>query len=71
MKQGWKRLVCWWKGHIWKSDWELSLDGLFAVAAGLWWPPTTCSRCEETKEHANGQWAEENGYLKGINDRFA
>ena len=57
--------------HKWKSDWELSLDGTFAVVAGLWWPPTTCTRCKATKEHQNGQWAEENGWLKGSEGKFA
>jgi hypothetical protein len=30
--------------HEWISDLPLSLDGAFAVMAGLWMPPATC-RC--------------------------
>ena len=41
------------------------MDGLWAVQAGFWWPPTTCKRCGSRKEHENGQWAQEKGWLKG------
>jgi len=58
------RILCWFKGHFWKTDWSLSTDGYFAVVAGLWQPPLYCARCGEKEEGENEQWAGKNGYLK-------
>lgn len=55
---------CGWDNHTWKEDIELSSAGLNAVIAGMWWPPATCTKCEETKEPINLQYAEKNGWLK-------
>jgi hypothetical protein len=28
--------------HVWISDLPLSLDGSYAILAGMWMPPATC-----------------------------
>ncbi len=67
-----KNLVCILRDHIWKEDWEISSDGRWAVAAGLWWPATTCTRCSDTKEPTvDKEYADEKGWLKGPNDRMS
>ena len=79
LKQLWRRLIrckceitpcnCWAhpKDHHWEPDIELSTTGLFAVVAGLWWPPSTCRDCPATKESINEQYAEKNSWLKKAN----
>lgn len=63
-KPPWRaRLRCWWSGHVWISDWPVSLDGQFAILAGLWMPPATCRCCGKHYDGVNAQWAGENGYL--------
>lgn len=39
LKRFWQR--CFHK-HVWISDLPLSLDGCFAILAGLWMPPASC-----------------------------
>ena len=60
--------ACWVhpKDHFWEPDIELSTTGLFAVVAGLWWPPSTCKNCGETKSSTNEQYAEKNKWLKKV-----
>jgi hypothetical protein len=60
----WARLRCKLSDCVWKSDIKLSLDGLWAVLAGLWFPPATCARCGAKKEEINERFAEENGWLE-------
>ncbi len=55
---------CMWESCVWKEDVELSTAGLAAVLAGMWWPPTTCTKCGSTKEPQNFQYADENGWLR-------
>lgn len=59
-----KRLVCLLRGCVRIEDIPISLSGRFAVLAGLWMPPTTCSRCGKKYEGENVQYAEGSGYLK-------
>lgn len=58
-----QRFRCWWSGHIWISDLPVSLNGQYAILAGLWMPPATCSCCGRKYEGINAQWAKGNGYL--------
>ena len=72
-KQPMKKLICAIRDHIWKSDWDLSSDGLWAVAACLWWPATTCTRCGATNTQeptVEKEYADKKGWLKGPNDRM-
>jgi hypothetical protein len=64
MKGWWARLRCRMSDHIWLSDIKLSTDGIFAVIAGLWFPPATCRRCGAKKGQINERFAKENGWLE-------
>jgi hypothetical protein len=59
-----RRLICFLRGHQWKEDRPLSLEGLFAAAAvfPLWVPPATWRRCGKKNEPMNNEYAESNGW---------
>lgn len=61
-----KSIFCSACSHFWveNADWPLSLDGRFAVLAGLWMPPATCKRCGSKEPGVNQQWAREKGWLR-------
>lgn len=46
------------------AGWDLSLDGRWAILAGLWMPPATCKRCGAKEPGINQQWAQENGWVR-------
>jgi hypothetical protein len=52
MKRFLKRLF---HRHVWISDLPLSLDGAFAIMAGLWMPPATCT-CGMKYPGENESW---------------
>jgi len=55
---------CWRLGHNWTEDRQITLDGRWAVLAGLWMPSNHCKRCGIAGQAHNEEFADGKGWWK-------